>query len=429
MTKICGIRSEDKNKWEARTPIVPSDVKELTKEGIKFYIQPSEIRAFGIDEYKRVGAQIKEDLSQCPVIFGVKEMPPQFFQERKTYVFFAHVVKGQNYNMPMLKRMMELGCNLIDYEKVEDENGRRLIFFGRFAGLAGVINTLWAFGQRLSYMNISNPFIKIKKTYEYSSLNEIKKDIKHIGEKILRDGLSKKITPCVIGITGYGNVSKGVQEIVDFLPVKAISPKELLKLKNDSGLFKVVFREENMVEPINKDDIFELNDYYIHPEKYRTKFHQYLPHLSILINCIYWETKYPKLVTKSDLKRLFKDSKPKLKVIGDISCDIEGSIEATLRITEPDMPVFTYNPQRDYVSTGFKGNGIIIMAVDNLPCELPRDSSEDFSGILKRFVTSIVSADYSNDFNNIELPDEIKRALILFKGKLTPEYKYLEKHI
>ncbi|MCK4330006.1 hypothetical protein KAX02_09210, partial [candidate division WOR-3 bacterium] len=352
-----------------------------------------------------------------------------FFREGKTYVFFAHVVKGQNYNMQMLKRMMELGCNLIDYEKVEDENGKRLIFFGRFAGLAGVINTLWAFGQRLSYMNISNPFNQIKKTYEYSSLDEIKEDIEQIGKKILQDGLPETITPCVIGITGYGNVSKGVQEIVDLLPIEDISPKELLKLKNDSGLFKVVFREEDMVEPINKDDIFELNDYYIHPEKYRTKFHLYLPHLSILVNCIYWETKYPRLVTKSDLKRLFKDSKPKLKVIGDISCDIEGSIEATMRITEPDMPVFTYNPQRDDVSTGFKGSGIIIMAVDNLPCELPRDSSEDFSGILKRFVTSIVSADYSSDFNKIELPDKIKRALILFKGKLTPEYKYLEKYI
>ncbi len=429
MIKLCGIRSEDKNKWEARTPIVPSDVKELTKEGIKFYIQPSEIRAFGVEEYKRVGAHIKEDLSQCPVIFGVKEMPPRFFQEGKTYVFFAHVVKGQNYNMQMLKRMMELGCNLIDYEKVEDENGKRLIFFGRFAGLAGVINTLWAFGQRLSYMNISNPFNQIKKTYEYSSLDEIKEDIEQISKKILQDGLPETITPCVIGITGYGNVSKGVQEIVDLLPIEDISPKELLKLKNNSGLFKVVFKEEDMVEPVNKDDIFNLNDYYIHPEKYRTKFHLYLPHLSILVNCIYWETKYPRLVSKSDLRRLLKDSRTKLKVIGDISCDIEGSIEATLRITEPDMPVFTYNPQRDDVSTGFKGNGIIIMAVDNLPCELPRDSSEDFSGILKRFIASIVSADYSNDFNNIELPDEIKRALILFKGKLTPEYKYLEKYI
>ncbi|PIS24933.1 MAG: hypothetical protein COT45_03250, partial [bacterium (Candidatus Stahlbacteria) CG08_land_8_20_14_0_20_40_26] len=134
MRKLCGIRREDKNVWEARVSLVPCDIRELLKKGIEFYIQPSDIRAFREKEFEEVGVRIEEDLSPCSVIFGVKEMPAQFFKKGKTYVFFAHVIKGQKYNMPMLGRMMELGCNLIDYERIVDENGRRLVFFGRFAG-------------------------------------------------------------------------------------------------------------------------------------------------------------------------------------------------------------------------------------------------------------------------------------------------------
>ncbi|MDO9575912.1 MAG: bifunctional lysine ketoglutarate reductase /saccharopine dehydrogenase family protein [bacterium] len=430
MRKLCGIRREDKNIWEARVPLVPSDIRELLKKGIEFYIQPSDVRAFREKEFEEVGVHIEEDLSSCPVIFGVKEMPAQFFEERKTYIFFAHVIKGQKYNMPMLKRMMELECNLIDYERITDENGRRLVFLGRFAGIAGIVDTLWAFGQRLSFEGVKNPFSEIKKTHKYFSLEELKKAIKNIGDRIARDGLPLSITPCIIGVAGYGHVSKGVQEILDLLPAEEVSPGEIGNIAGSGKqLYKVVFKEEDMVEPVSADDVFELNDYYNHPEKYRSKFHKYLPYLSILMNCIYWTLKYPRLVTKGDIRRLFTDKNPRLKVIGDISCDIEGSIEATLHTTEPDMPVFTYDPQKETATSEFEGSGIVIMAVDNLPCELPMESSENFSKVVKRFVPAIVSADYRVNLDEIELPAEIKRALILHGGKLTPDYKYLEQFV
>jgi len=430
MKKICGIRREDKNVWEARVPLVPSDIRELINGGIEFYIQPSDICAFREKEFEEVGARIEEDLSLCPVIFGVKEMPVEFFKKEKTYVFFAHIIKGQEYNMPMLKRIMELKCNLIDYERIVDENGRRLVFFGRFAGLAGIIDTLWAFGQRLSFEGVKNPFSEIKKTHEYSSLKEIKRAITNIGHKIAIDGLPPSVSPCIIGIAGYGHVSRGVQEILNLLPAGEVSPEEI---GNTAGLgkqlYKVVFKEEDIVEPICADDVFELNDYYNHPEKYRSKFHKYLPYLSILMNCIYWTPKYPRLVTKSDIRRLFTDKNPRLKVIGDISCDIEGSIEVTLHTTDPGTPVFTYDPQRETAIPGFKGDGVVIMAIDNLPCELPRESSESFSKVVKRFIPAIVSADYRVNLDEIEIPAEIKRALILHKGKLTLDYKYLEQFV
>jgi len=326
--------------------------------------------------------------------------------------------------------MMELGCNLIDYERIVDENGRRLVFFGRFAGLAGILDTLWAFGQRLSFEGIKNPFNEIKKTHEYSSLKEIKRAITNIGHKIARNGLPPSISPCIIGIAGYGHVSRGVQEILDLLPAKEVSPEETGNIAGSGKqLYKVVFKEEDMVEPVCADDVFELNDYYNHPEKYRSKFHKYLPYLSILMNCIYWTPKYPRLVTKGDIRRLFTDKNPRLKVIGDISCDIEGAIEAILHTTDPGIPVFTYDSQRETAIPGFKGNGVVIMAIDNLPCELPRESSESFSKVVKRFVPAFVLADYRVNLDEIELPAEIKRALILHKGKLTPDYKYIEQFV
>jgi len=152
-----GIRREDKNRWERRVPLIPKHVKELIEShGIDVTLQPSSIRIFSDEEYLQAGAKIQEDLSACHIIFAVKEIPADFFQPGKTYVFFSHTIKGQKKNMPMLKRMMELGCNLIDYEKVIDEKGRRLIFFGRHAGLAGMIDTLWALERRLTWEGTSN---------------------------------------------------------------------------------------------------------------------------------------------------------------------------------------------------------------------------------------------------------------------------------
>ncbi len=175
MNVCIGIRREDKSRWERRVPVTPEDARELKEEhGIEVWVQPSSIRVFSEEEFTQAGATVQEDLSPCPVIFAVKEMPLDFFEPGKTYVFFAHVIKGQPYNMPMLKKMLELGCNLIDYEKVTDEKGRRLIFFGRHAGIAGMIETLWALGQRLDWEGIPNPFTQLKHTYQYKDLAEAK---------------------------------------------------------------------------------------------------------------------------------------------------------------------------------------------------------------------------------------------------------------
>lgn len=431
-----GIRREDKNRWERRAPLVPEHVGELIiNNRLDVVVQPSEIRVFTHQEYTQVGARVAEDLSDCSLILAIKEIPIHIFQPNKTYLFFSHTVKGQAYNMPMLQRMVDLRCQLIEYERVMDEGGRRLLFFGRYAGLAGMIDTLWALGKRLEYEGVKNPFGEIRQTHQYASLKEARKGIARVGERIRRDGLPESLTPLVCGMAGYGNVSKGAQEILELLPVEEVSPGDIGCLFADSAMsgkviYKAVFKEEDMVEPISSEHRFELKDYYNYPEKYRSKFEAYLPHLTLLVNCIYWESRYPRLVTKKYLKRSYAgQGAPRLKVIGDISADVEGAVECTLRHTDPDNPVYVYKPFEDEASEGWEGTGPVILAVDNLPCELPRESSTDFSGRLRAFVPEVAAADFSLDFERCALPRAIKDAVIVYHGELTPRYRYLERYV
>ncbi len=435
MTTTLGIRREDKNRWEQRVPLIPEHIFELQKKhGIKTVVQPSTIRVFPDTDYRKVGALVQESLSPSSVVFAVKEIPLAYFENNKTYVFFSHTIKGQKHNMPMLKKMMEMGCTLIDYERIVDAKGNRLVFFGRYAGLAGMVDTLWTFGRRLHSEQIDTPFNTIKQTIHYNDLADIKKHLAGVGKEIKTKGLPSSLTPLIIGFTGYGHVSVGAQEILDVLPVKEIQPKDIESIcKNPSNtvIYKVVFKEEHMVEPTTSGKKFDLQEYYTHPAMYRSTFEQYIPSLSILMNCIFWSAQYPRFVTKSYTKKIFiKKKKPRLKVIGDISADVNGAIEFTETTTSPENPVFVYNPLTDTITDGYEGEGIVVMAVDNLPCELPKESSESFSEILLRFVPEIMDADFTApDINSVALPIEIKNAVILYKGKLTPGYQYINKYL
>ncbi len=431
MSKLIGIRREDKNIWERRVPLIPRHVEILKKEhDIQTRLQPFPARAFSDDEYKAIGAEINEDLTPCQTILAVKEIPTPFLIANRTYLFFSHTIKGQSHNMPLLQKMLDLQCTLIDYECIKDDQGRRLVFFGRFAGLAGMIDTLHAFGQRLKGRGLDTPFAQIRPTYEYSGLEEAKKHLREIGDQIKRTGFPALLAPLVVGITGYGHVSQGAQEILDLFPVKEISPKQLFSLKaeNPRTLYKVVFKEEHTVQPIDPGHRFDLQDYYQHPEKYRSAFERYVPYLTILVNGIYWDPRYPRLISKKYLRENYWQQN-RLQVIGDISCDINGSIECTEKVTESHNPAFVYNPLSDTIVDGFAGNGITVIAVDNLPSELPRDASESFSEALYRFIPEIVNADMTVPFEKCALPPEIKRAVIVYNGELTPDYRYLQEHL
>ena len=422
---MVGIRREDKNQWERRVPLVPEDVRELTEKGYKFIVQPSPIRAFKEEDYIKAGAIIKEDLSETDVILGIKEVPVEKILPDKLYMIFSHTVKGQKHNMPMLRRFMEQRCTLIDYELIKDHQGRRLIFFGKYAGNAGIIDTLHFLGKRLELEGIHTPFPKIKRAHIYGSLSKAEVHIKEIGEIVRKEGLPDSIVPLVVGIAGYGHVSQGVQEVLSWFPTEEVSPEDIDKIPHDRHkIFKVVFKEEHMVERANGGE-FDLQEYYNSPELYRPIFHKYLPYFTVLINAIYWDERYPRLLTKEKSKE-YKNWK--LKIIGDISCDIEGAIEITVKATDPGNPVFVYNPETGKITDGYSGQGIVVMAVDNLPGELPVDASREFSGILKNFIPHIVK-NIPENFNEWTLPSFLKRAVMVFKGELTSDYKYLEKKL
>lgn len=432
MNNSLAIRHEDKYLMERRSAITPEHAKKLIDKGLEVIVESSEKRVFKDAEYAAVGAKVVKDISESPVIFGVKEMPLDIFEVHKTYVFFSHTIKGQEYNMPLLKRMIEKKINLIEYEKIADDKGRRLIFFGRFAGLAGMINSLWSFGLRMKEKGVDTPFLDLKQSHQYDSLEEAKEEITKVGKRIKEEGLPAELKPMVIGITGYGNVAKGAMEIADLLPITEINPDELDSLHNSSNLpsnlvYRVTFKERHLSKL--KEEItgeFDLQDYYNHPGKYENQFEQYIPQLTILMNCMYWDDNYPRIVTKDYLEKLYSNGEPKLKVIGDVTCDPDGSIEATHKGTEIEDPIFVYNPLTRKPAMGASGDGVLIMSVDILPSELPRDASKAFADALVDYVPAITQCDYSVDFDQLVLPDPIKRALILHNGEFTPDYEYMK---
>jgi saccharopine dehydrogenase (NAD+, L-lysine-forming) len=432
MSKIVGIRREDKNIWEKRVPLIPDDVRDLIRRsGIQFIVQPDDNRVFADSDYLNSGAIVQEDLSPCSVIFAIKEIPAQALLPGKVYVYFSHTKKGQSYNMPMLQKVIDQKSTLIDYELIADANNKRLVFFGRFAGLAGMIDALSIYGQRLQRQGIDSPFKDVHYAHFYGEVAHAKTHLQKISKAVARHGLKRPIAPFVIGITGSGHVSKGAQEILDIFPHKTLSYSECVTLEADeTHIIKVVFNEADMFEARSSQRSFDVQDYYDFPEKYRSRFSDYIHCLTLLVNGIYWDSRYPRLVTKEFLRSHFSQHPfPKLQIITDISCDIHGAIECTEKTTTPDDPAFTYDPLVDSVRPGIGSHGVTIMAVDNLPTEFPRDASTAFSDALRPFVPAIVSADYLVAFDECLLPPEIKRAVVVYHGRLTPSHRYLEKFL
>jgi alpha-aminoadipic semialdehyde synthase len=436
MTTKIGIRREDINRWEKRVPLIPSHVRELVdRHPLEFRIQPSDIRVFKDADYRLSGIPVEEGLSPCSIVLALKEIPLELIEKNKIYLFFSHTAKRQSQNMPMLKRMMDLGCSLIDYEKMVDEQGLRVLYFGNYAGHAGMIDTLWALGRRLDAEGLANPFTILQPTHHYRNLVEAKEAVGELAWKVIREGLPHALGPVVFGFFGYGHVSQGAQEVFDILPVEAVRPADIPKLFRGRGeaprtFYKAVFKEEDMVRPVDPAKPFDLQDYYANPEKYRPVVDAYVPYFTAIVNGIYWAPRYPKFVTKGFLKTLYgSGSRPRLRVVGDITCDINGSFECTVKATDSEDPVYVYDPAADEPLMGFKGNGPAVLAVYNLPAELPLESSTYFSGKLKEHVPAVAAAHFDAPFSDCGLPDVLRRAVILYRGQLTPDYAYLSRSI
>ncbi|MBT3254801.1 MAG: hypothetical protein HN995_04185 [Candidatus Marinimicrobia bacterium] len=425
-----GIIAEHKP-GEGRIPLTPVQITQLHKENpnLTISVMPSEQRIFLDDEFRSTDIPMSQDLADSNLVMAVKEIDVKDIHSNQAYLYFSHTIKGQDYNMPMLQHILDTGATLLDYELIRDENNRRLVFFGRHAGLAGMVNTLWSYGQRLKALGTDSPFLQIKQAQDYANLEEINLSLQILGSEISRWMADKPAI--VIGVTGYGNVAGGAQEILANLPMHEMSAEELLTADLDAlhgQLIKVVFKESDMFEPIDSNTEFELQDYFNHPEKYQAKFQPYLKKMHMLVNCIYWDTPYPRLVTLEDIKAHYESDKT-LMVVGDITCDIDGAIQFNTGATLSPDPVYVYDIKSGDQLMGFKGEGPLVMAVDNLPTELPREASEAFGEALIPFVYAMGACDYSEPFESLDLPAEVKRAVIAHAGKLAPDFEMLKKYL
>lgn len=426
-----GIRREDKSRWERRVPLTPSHVGDLvTGEGIDVAVQASPIRVYPDGDYEKAGASIVETLDGCGVVMGVKEVPASIIHAGRAYVCFSHTIKGQEENMPLLQSVLDYDATLIDYELIVDEAGRRLVFFGRHAGVAGMVDSLWSLGRRLKAEGVASPFDQIEPTHRYADMAAARSAVSRLGESIGTDGLPEALLPFVCGITGYGNVSRGAQEVFDLLPVVEISATDLDSLDPDPHrCYKVVFKEEDIVTHVEEGMTFDLREYYEAAHNYRGTFPRYAPYLTMLINCIYWDARYPKLLKREDFAALYASPNPRLKVVGDITCDINGSLECTTHATTPDDPTYIFDVDRGAAIEGVTGRGPLVLAVDFLPCELPRDASLAFGDALTPLVPSLAKADLTGELAASGLPQSLQMATIAHRGSLMPRFEYLSAHL
>jgi alpha-aminoadipic semialdehyde synthase len=436
MKNVIGIRRESVDATERRVPLNPDQVERLIhKHGTKVIIQPSNLRVFADEEYDAAGAAVQEDVSACNAVFGVKEMPIEQIQRGQVYCFFSHTVKAQRYNMPMLRHIIESKCTLMDYELVTNEIGKRLIFFGDFAGYAGMIDALWALGKRLDSESIPNPFSILKQATGYRSLAEAEEAVTRVGRQIRSEGLPDEITPLTCAFTGRGHVSRGAQKIFGLLPAVKVKPEDLASLDgpeahSKTAVYAVEFRKPDLYEPFDSEADFDPELFEKKPGSYHEKFHRYVDHLTVIVNGIFWSPRYPRLLTREHLSELYtRNPNPRLRVVADITCDIEGSIEFTVRPTTSENPAYVFEPVTSRVVSGFAGDGPVILAVDKLPAELPREASDSFGSALMPFIPELARANFAEPFEGLKIPEPFRKAIIAHQGRLTENFRYLNEYL
>jgi len=429
---VVGILREE-NPNEKRAPITPDDAKWLIDKGIDIEVEQSENRVFNDKEYMQAGARLVKRVHKSSLLVGVKPPSPSNIISDKVYMIFSHTIKGQEDNISLLKEMIHKGVVLLDYEKIRDTRGKRLVFFGRFAGICGFVDSLHFYAKKMKIKGIQTPFLKLKPSWRYPSLEALKQDMIKVGEVIRKKGLSKRLTPFIIGVIGRGNVSRGIQEMLGFWDSEEVHPRDMKSFIRRKGhdnkkIYTIVFfREEKLRSKDGKKFYFE--EYLQFPENFESNMNKFLPKLNMLFNASYWDPHYPRLVTKKMIKKIFMRKDTRLQFISDISCDLGGCVEITHKTTTPQKPVYTYDPLTDSYKEGYRSRGITILAIDNLPSELPRDSSENFSKLIREYVYQIAVHGALDITNHIALPAELRRAVVTQGGELTENHQYMQQYL
>ena len=397
-----GIVRESRND-ENRTPLVPEHIKKYKESNpnVNFIIQPSNSRCFSDEEYELCGAKINENLNECSIIFGVKEIDPNILINNRTYLFFSHTFKInkpqkniEKHKKDLLLSILNKKITLIDYENIRGKNGTRCLGFGRFAGIVGCYNTLNLLLKVLGKQSLASAY----KINDYERLVLNLKNLYFPKTKIL--------------VTGDGRVAKGVIELLNLTNIKAVSKKDFLEKKFDQPIFCNLETKDYVTN--NSSTNFNLEHFIDNPQDYSSSALQYLKETDILISAHYWDPSSPKIFENEDLKVL-----QNLKIVGDITCDINGSVPTTIRSTTIEEPNY-WIERYTLKEIDENNNGIAVMAVDNLPSELPRDSSTEFSeGIIKEVLPFLLKEDDGRILNGTITTD----------GSFLEKYNYLNDYI
>ncbi|XP_077600335.1 alpha-aminoadipic semialdehyde synthase, mitochondrial-like [Stigmatopora nigra] len=440
---VMAIRREDVNPWERRAPLAPRHVRELTQDGIKVLVQPSNRRAIHEKYYAKEGAVIQEDISEASLIIGVKRPPEEKVIPKKTYAFFSHTIKAQEANMGLLDDLLKKEVRLIDYEKMVDANGYRIVAFGQWAGVAGMINILHGLGLRFLALGHHTPFMHIGMAHNYRNVSQAIQAVRDCGYEISMGLMPKSIGPVTFCFTGTGNVSKGAQDIINELPVEYVEPHELKDVCETGDMTKVyatvLSRHHHLMR--KSDGIYDPMEYENHPELYTSHFRTSVaPYTNCLINGIYWDPQTPRLLRRLDAQRLLRPSKStrvtsegmpqlphKLLAICDISADTGGSIQFMNECTTIDKPFCMYDAEQHIDHDSVEGHGILMCSIDNLPAQLPIEATEYFGDRLFPYIWEMLPSDATRPLDQEDFSPQVRDAVITSNGALTPKFEYIEK--
>ena len=394
-----GILKERKSPPDRRVVFSPNELTRLKQkyQNVSVKVERSDIRIFDDAQYENLGIEVTDDISDCDILFGVKEVPIENLIPNKSYFFFSHTIKKQPYNRELLQAILEKNIDLYDYETIVDSENRRLIGFGRYAGIVGAYNGIRAFGIKFE-------LFKLPKAETLSGKDAL---ISHLKRLVL--------PPLKFVITGTGKVGNGAKEVLDAIKIKEVSPENYLT-KNYA---QPVYTQIDVLEYNKRKDeqILDFSDFYKNPKEYVSDFEKFTKVSDIYITGHFYGNDAPVILTREMLKA----NDCKIKVVADVSCDVNGPIACTLRSSTIAEPLYGYLPDENKEVDVFHPAAIVVMAVDNLPCELPKDASDGFG---EMFVQHVVPAFFNNDKDGI-----LQRAKITEKGKLTPRFSYLQDYV
>ncbi|WP_114777731.1 NAD(P)-dependent oxidoreductase [Botryobacter ruber] len=392
-----GIIKEGKVPVDKRVPLTPKKCVEAMQAfpHAHVVVQPSPVRSFSDAEYVELGIPLQHDLSDCDILMGVKEVPVEQLIPNKTYFFFSHTIKKQPRNARLLRAILDKNITLIDYETLTDAKGKRLVAFGRYAGIVGAYNGILLYGKKWKLFDL-------KPAHLCQEMEDMQEEFFKV-----------KLPPIKIAVTGGGRVAGGAMEVLDKMGIRKVSVFDYLYKQFKEPVYAQLHSGDYNTRP--DVEVWDSQDFYQHPERYQSTFRKFTKVTDLLLACAYWDPQAPKLFTEEDTRQ----PDFRINTIADITCDVNGSIPCTKRSATIDDPAYDYNPESGALEGPFaKPGNITVMAVDNLPCELPRNASRDFG---RQLIDHVFPHLFNGDAEGV-----LARGTIAKDGKLTERFAYLQ---